>query len=304
MESEIGLHSCLMSTCLRGDLEAAKHAVAEGASINKYMDWCTVEIAGSDRNNWQEYNGMSPLHMAALHGHAQVVLFLLRSGAELEVVELSYRRTPLLCAASKGHAEAVDILLQAGADTRACNVQDSTALYVAGEGGYNDVIQMLARAGADVDARSRSGYTALFRAAMRFDLPTVTTLLEVGADVNYVPDKTGIISLVADASPFQRLGRAETIQVLIDAGASIDPSFMNELGRLYTDPSVTGWRNRYVDDSIHTAQIVHIASPDVKLGDFAARELWKDPFLVRARVQHNAWHRRRHAIWNRSSLSE
>ena len=73
--------------------------------------------------NKSKPDGLSPLHMAAMNGHAAIASELLGAGAEKDALEDSddYMpdgggRSPMAVAAQKGHANVVAVLLAAGAD--------------------------------------------------------------------------------------------------------------------------------------------------------------------------------------------
>ena len=59
------------------------------------------------------WHGRSPLHLAALHGHASTVEVLLRNGASMEVKDRG-NCTPLHYAACRGHTRTVELLLRQG----------------------------------------------------------------------------------------------------------------------------------------------------------------------------------------------
>jgi ankyrin repeat protein len=69
---------------------------------------------------------VTPLHLAAVAGKADVIEALLKAGAAVDAKEASWGQTPLIFAASRGHVEAIRALLAAGADpalaARAVNV--------------------------------------------------------------------------------------------------------------------------------------------------------------------------------------
>jgi ankyrin repeat protein len=62
---------------------------------------------------------MTPLGVAALHGHANVVSALVAAGASVTADQDG--ETPLMLAAHEGHAAVVDALLAGGADVAAKN---------------------------------------------------------------------------------------------------------------------------------------------------------------------------------------
>jgi len=74
-------------------------------------------LEGSDVNVTNE-DDYSPLHLAAIGGHLEVVKLLLARGAEVGAVNTS-GVTPLHEAAYGGHQEVVRLLLAAGAQAGA-----------------------------------------------------------------------------------------------------------------------------------------------------------------------------------------
>lgn len=61
-----------------------------------------------------DQDGLTPLHLAAFTGRADMVGALLRSGADVAAVDI-YGETALHLAARGGHANVVELLLKAGA---------------------------------------------------------------------------------------------------------------------------------------------------------------------------------------------
>ena len=62
--------------------------------------------------------GHTALHWASYHGHAKVVKYLLKSGAQVDAIT---RRglTALHSASRRGHSPVIQVLVEAGADTAA-----------------------------------------------------------------------------------------------------------------------------------------------------------------------------------------
>lgn len=83
------------------------------------------------------------LHIAAWHGHSDIVRKLVEMGAEIEAYEEGFGCTPLFWAihgygatVRKDQAEAADMLIRAGAEVNTSNKWDESALEIAGR--YDD----------------------------------------------------------------------------------------------------------------------------------------------------------------------
>ncbi len=90
------------------------------------------------------FHGNTPLIRAAVQGHHETVLALLRRGAQTEIAN-SYGNTALIWAAMNGHAKVVDLLLHYGADPCAQNFKRETAMSLAVRHGRDDGIAALKR---------------------------------------------------------------------------------------------------------------------------------------------------------------
>lgn len=98
--------------------------------------------------------GTSPLHVAALHAHAETVGVLLRAGVSRDA-RTKVERTALHVAAEAGHARVAAVLLEAGAAVDARDMLRMTPLHWAAERGHAPTAALLLRAGADAHAASK-----------------------------------------------------------------------------------------------------------------------------------------------------
>ena len=105
-------------------------------------------------------SGYTPLHHAAIGGHADIVEILLESGAGIDTIG-SRGETALFLASSKGNSEVVRILAKAGADPNKASADGKTPLHKAAIVGNAEVIDALLAAGAEPNTKDRSGRTAL-----------------------------------------------------------------------------------------------------------------------------------------------
>ncbi len=112
---------------------------------------------------------------------------LLRAGASLSERSAA-GWTPMMLAAGAGQTDIVMLLIRHGADIDARgfgeeNNEGMTALMAAAMHGHADIVKLLVDRGSNVHLRSRAGYTALLLAASKGHLPCVELLLQKGASV-------------------------------------------------------------------------------------------------------------------------
>ncbi|XP_004868469.1 ankyrin repeat and SOCS box protein 1 isoform X3 [Heterocephalus glaber] len=124
-----------------GDLQTLRNLLQEESyqsRINEKSVWCC---------GWLP---CTPLRIAATAGHGNCVDFLIRKGAEVDLVDVK-GQTALYMAVVNGHLESAQILLEAGADPNGSRHHRSTPVYHASRVGRADILQALIRYGADVD---------------------------------------------------------------------------------------------------------------------------------------------------------
>ena len=114
---------------------------------------------------------------AALEGDSQVVRMLIDAGADINMRELTLRRTAITVASSRGHLEIVRLLLEARADTGRDRSQQSTPLVDACDMGHLDVVRLLL---AECRETPMDYPVALVRAFERGHSEIVRFMLQVG----------------------------------------------------------------------------------------------------------------------------
>ena len=238
-EKGVRLHSAV----IYGRLEEVRAIIDDGVDIDYRLE------------------GKTPLLVAALDGHREIVDLLLEAGADPNAPG---DETPLLVAAVGGHGEIVDILLEAGADPNAtvwggvplldmvaagapseiffrffgedrdlnpdALVWGDTILswrLLRGVGGYNenrDVIHFLIAEGADVNLDGVGSLGPCIHLAIDYwDFETVRLLCEAGADVN-VSDAIGRYPLHSAVDE-----GLDKVKVLLEHGA--DRDLVNRFGQ-------------------------------------------------------------------------
>ena len=152
---------------------------------------------------------VTPMHVAARAGHADVLSLLLEHGADMEVRD-EYGVTPLYRASWYGKLDCGQFLLDCGADINARGNTGATPLSGALYTGFFDLARMLIKRGASINTHGTSGYTPLHWAAWKRSIQTVRFLLEHGADVNALDD--------FGETPFQKTGEPEVVELLSEYG--------------------------------------------------------------------------------------
>ena len=138
-------------------------------------DIATVRSTHTDANI-KDALGRTPLHIAAEKGYAEIALFLVENGAEVNVTDTN-GNTPLIFIIHKtGNLEITRRLLEKGAVVNAQNRTGETALMYAAWRGHSDIVQLLLEYCANVSLKNRQGNTALTLAASRGNLKIVQML--------------------------------------------------------------------------------------------------------------------------------
>ena len=194
-------------------------------------------------------HGWTPLHLAARHGHAEVVKVLLHNKASLTALD-DLGLTPLHIASKYSQATVFSLLLAAHADCNAIDKDGNTALHLACRNGSHVIVkQLLMKRECDMDSirqgrwppLSTSSYfgfykcsqlllenhanteiqeveigTPLFHAALNGHVELCQLLLAHGANPNTSFDSMPVFSESA------KTGNLELIKVLIEHGAEIN----------------------------------------------------------------------------------
>nr|XP_054761537.1 ankyrin repeat, PH and SEC7 domain containing protein secG-like [Lytechinus pictus] len=160
--------------------------------------------------------GTPPLHEASSGGHLDVVKYLVDQGAQANTAD-NEGVTPLHWASLYGHLDVVKYLIDQGAQANTANNAGGTPLHRASSGGHLDVVKYLIGEGALVDKASNNGTTPLHFASGRGHLEVVKCLIGVGAEVDKaaIHDQTSLSMAYA-------MGHLDVVKYLIDQGAQFD----------------------------------------------------------------------------------
>ena len=169
-------------------------------------------------------NGLTPLHLAAYHGHLEATQTLLDGGVPVDTTSEHGGMTALHWAIGQGHADLVRPLLTKGAQISLTDDGGRNALHFAASRGFDDVLSTLLAEvpkeapSAVLDAPSNLRVTPLQMAAEKGHAEAVQLLLAAGALPNATADAAQISALHAAAA----MGHEVIVDALLRAGSLVE----------------------------------------------------------------------------------
>ncbi|XP_070660809.1 potassium channel SKOR isoform X2 [Malus domestica] len=151
------------SAAYHGDLFQLKGLIRTGADPNK-----------------TDYDGRSPLHLAALKGHEDITLFLIQEGVDINIKD-NFGNTPLLEAIKNRNDRVSSLLIQQGASLNIDNAGSFICTSIAR--GDADLLKRLLAYGIDPNSKDYDHRTPLHVAASEGLFIMAKLLLEAGASV-------------------------------------------------------------------------------------------------------------------------
>jgi ankyrin repeat protein len=182
-----------------GDVRSVRHLLAAGADV--------AAVSG--------LTGRTALHAAASAGSSGVCAALLQAGADLASLD-SHDCTPLLLAAVGSHSQVVQFLLRRGADPTICDADGAGVLSWCSRNNLGSCVRILLRHehGVDVDSQDTFQDTPLHRAAEMGHAAVAQMLIDAGAEID-VAGSDGDTPLIRAT----KSGRLDCVRVLMLAGA-------------------------------------------------------------------------------------
>lgn len=186
--------------------------------LREYMPFLRLD----DKND----SGDTPLHLAVKSRNVDLINYLIREGANLEIMNCS-DYTPLKIACESGYNEIIDIFMLRGVSVNfTYTLRKKTLLHYACENGLYNYIMYCLGHGIDVNARDIARSTPLILATKSNNTEIVKCLLENGADPNVYDTESRPPLMTAVLND-----NKEIIDLLISYGAN--PKAKSDLGYIY-----------------------------------------------------------------------
>uniref|UniRef100_A0A8C3LZ42 Ankyrin repeat domain 27 n=1 Tax=Chrysolophus pictus TaxID=9089 RepID=A0A8C3LZ42_CHRPC len=161
-------------------LSSASTDVRQDEVKNSYKEVRLRVPASGLGVNVSNQDGFTPLHMAALHGHSDLVSLLLKHGASISAKNAEHA-VPLHLACQKGHSQVVECLMNYNAKQNKKDAYGNTPLIYACLNGHYETTALLLQHGASVNLSNAKGNTALHEAVIGKNEALVDLLLQNGA---------------------------------------------------------------------------------------------------------------------------
>lgn len=144
--------------------------------------------SGKYKANYQDGEGITPLHWAAINNQYAVCKYLLEKGANVNAKGGESNATAAMWAAQRCHFYIVNLMVQHGADLLLADGQGYNILHLATIDGNAFLLALLLLQNIPVDVPDPQGHTSLMWAAYKGWPACVDLLLRWGANVKAVDD--------------------------------------------------------------------------------------------------------------------
>lgn len=191
----------------KGDTETVK-------SLAQYVDL-----------NEADNDGRSPVHVAALEGHIEIVRFFIAQHVDLNKADKD-GQTPVLIAEREGHTEIVKLLAKHNVDLNKADKYGCTPVHIAAAEGHIEIVRFLAAQKVDLNQSNKNRCTPVYAAAQHGHTEIVKFLAAQGVDLDKGA-RYGHTEIGFGKNPIWIAARnndTEMVKILMELGAKLDVS--------------------------------------------------------------------------------
>ncbi|XP_077061424.1 caskin-1 isoform X4 [Siphateles boraxobius] len=171
--------------------------------------------------NFQDTDGLSALHHAALNGNVELIALLLESQAVVDIKDQNGMR-PLHYAAWQGKCEPMKMLLKAGSSVNSQSDEGQIPLHLSSQHGHYEGSEMLLQHQSNPCLRDHAGKTPLDLACEFGRVTVVQLLLSSNMCAAMLEPKPSDPNGISPLHLAAKNGHIEIIKLLIQAGIDIN----------------------------------------------------------------------------------
>lgn len=196
----------------------------ESMDIVKATQYGNFQLVKSiiDRNlysvNQMDRENVSLLHWAAINNRRDIVEYLISKGAIVDRIGGDLKSTPMHWATRQNHLQMVVLLMRHGADPNCVDGEGCTTIHLAAQLGHSVILAFLIAKGIDVDLPDENGKTPLMWSAFRIHSMDPVRLLTTFNANPRVTDHNGNTALHYAAMG----GNAMVCTLLLKLGVPVD----------------------------------------------------------------------------------
>ena len=186
------------------------HAAAEGGNISIVKSMLSCGIDSKD-----DESSVTPLIIAAMKNHVEVMKYLLQKGADISLTTGSKKGNALHIASQYGSVAAIEMLLSYDLRPDSRDREGNTPLVYAAGCGQIEAVNCLLKHGADPFLRGEHGWSLLHFAAQSGNVIIIETMLSKGLDIDSRGETLGLTPVMVSII-FEKL---EAAKYLLEKGA-------------------------------------------------------------------------------------
>ena len=191
------------------------HAAAEGGNTSHTLIVRSILSFDIDINSKDDESSTTPLMIAVMENHVEVVKYLLQKGADISLTVGSEKRNALHTASEHGSIAAIELLLSHGLSVNSRDGKGNTPLMCAAAFGQIESVNCLLKHGADPSLKGKGGWSLLHYAAQSGNVIIIETMLSKGLDIDSRGETLGLTPLMVSII-FEKL---EAAKYLLEKGA-------------------------------------------------------------------------------------